>query len=273
MSSRHPSISLVAGLTLGLLFAPALCAGNSSNGSDQNQVILSGTTVTEGSTTTSRAQTDQDPGQVYIYVGGTFPAETSVNSFQFLFDLSSGGNTSGYITPLLFERVPSGLFLRYIVRAIGQGFKVNLSSTPQTVNFTVAQGVTVTTVVDFDNPGDSGQGVGGQHTTNAWALTINTQKPPAVPLDATSGFYGKGVYSLFVPYRTYSAQVVRDGSIARRWIGWPWPPNGCPQLFFRVPVGFLAGWFSQSGHSPDFVIVDPPRRRTRMPFRNGSWSP
>ncbi len=57
---------------------------------------ISYTPVVEGSTPTHRSETDTFSGQVNIYVGGSFPAGTNL-LYQFLFDVTTAGNTSGYI--------------------------------------------------------------------------------------------------------------------------------------------------------------------------------
>ena len=68
------------------------------------------TQVDEGSATTHRPNTDNDSGEVYIYVGGSFPTGTHPAAFRYLFDFTEEGNTTGYITPLLFEYTSVGSF-------------------------------------------------------------------------------------------------------------------------------------------------------------------
>ena len=94
---------LVLVCLFGLLF---IAFGSHALAGDTTAVPL--TTSTEGSTPTQRAGTDLDFGEVYIYVGGSFPARVHPAAFQYIFDLTSAGNTTGYITPLLFERTSSG---------------------------------------------------------------------------------------------------------------------------------------------------------------------
>ena len=45
------------------------------------------TPVAEGSTVTHRTEIDHCYGQIYVYVGGSFPAGTHPSRLQFLFDL------------------------------------------------------------------------------------------------------------------------------------------------------------------------------------------
>jgi hypothetical protein len=69
---------------------------------------------------------DGDVGQVYIYIGGAFPAGTNLSTFKYLFDHTGpGGNTSGYITPLLFTREVHETSVLYTVAGIGRGFTVD----------------------------------------------------------------------------------------------------------------------------------------------------
>jgi hypothetical protein len=53
----------------------------------------------------------------------------------YAFDLTTEGNTSGYVTPLLFESVPAGEYTIYTVTGIGKGFEVNLNAAPQAIPF------------------------------------------------------------------------------------------------------------------------------------------
>ena len=118
---------------------------------------------------------------------------------------------------------------------IGRGFEVALNSAPQTIPFDLVEGVKVPTssgkftfgfvnaiinsggsplaispgTVDYDNPGDGGEGVGGALTGNDWVAT-NAQLPsPVVALGTTFGA-GLGSDYVFAPFgstvvRTYSA--------------------------------------------------------------------
>jgi hypothetical protein len=199
--------------------------------------------VAEGSTPTHRSDTDTDPGQVYIYVGGSLPAGTHLLELQYLFDHTSGGNTHGYITPLLFEFKPVESFTVFTVVGIGKGFEVQLGSAPQAIPFDVIEGIEAPTsgnftfgwvtalvdssgvqvvssqgVVDFDTPSDPGHGSGGQLTTNDWAFDVGGQGNPVVALGTTFSVYGGDYvdYVLNYPpatqsaqsYRTYSAQAI-----------------------------------------------------------------
>ena len=105
--------------------------------------------TTQGSSLTSRSQTDGDPGHVYIYVGAPLPAGTTMVQFQFLFDLSTAGNTTAYITPLLFEYKSDEAFTIYTVAGIGKGFEVTLNALAQAIPFSVLEGTTVTTGGNF----------------------------------------------------------------------------------------------------------------------------
>ncbi|MGA2738693.1 MAG: hypothetical protein ABSG65_14750 [Bryobacteraceae bacterium] len=191
------------------------------------------TTVTEGSTTTHRANVDSDSGEVYIYIGGSFSIGTSPTTFTFLWDfVGRGGNSTGYITPLLLERVPGPFYTVYLVRAIGQGFPVAISASPQTIPFTIVEGVITTNAeftfgyvnamlnasgqevassagtVDMDYPADSGPGVGGSNTFNTWAAT-GAPQPITVALGTTiGGDSGTDIaWVNYYPQRTYSAQA------------------------------------------------------------------
>src|SRR5580700_2344965 len=84
--------------------------------------------VAEGSSPTARSQTDRVAGQVMIYVGGSVPRGTNLLAFQYLFGLTTAGNTTGYITPLLFEYSTVGTFPVYTVAGIGRGYEVELNS-------------------------------------------------------------------------------------------------------------------------------------------------
>jgi hypothetical protein len=79
-------------------------------------------------------------GQVNIYVGSSFPAGTNLVYFQFLFDEATAGNSSGYITPLLFEYKPVEAFTICTVVGIGKSFEVKLDSAPQAIPFGVIEG-------------------------------------------------------------------------------------------------------------------------------------
>jgi hypothetical protein len=193
------------------------------------------TAVFEGSTLTYRSVVDGDSGQVYIYIGGAFPAGTNLSTFKYLFDHTGPeGNTSGYITPLLFTRELHGADVLYTVVGIGRGFTVDLNSAPGTILFDVVEGIKVPTnglftfgyvnafvdangnqrlrspgTVDMDESLDGGEGVGGAGTTNAWATTAQGPPFPTVGLGTTFGVYGSGAdFGFFTTSRTYSAVAV-----------------------------------------------------------------
>jgi hypothetical protein len=191
------------------------------------------TPVAEGSTPTHRSVTDTEAAQLNIYVGGSLPVGTHLLKLQFLFDLTTAGNTSGYITPLLFEYKSVEAVTVYTVVGIGQGFEVQLSSIPQEIPFEVIEGTKVPThanftfgfitamvnssgvpvltspgVVDFDATADGGQGV-STGTTNDWIWT--GQFLPVVALGTTFGL-ANAPYALGLPYRTYSAEAI--GAVA-----------------------------------------------------------
>ena len=190
--------------------------------------------ITEGSTAMHRSAVDGDSGQVYIYIGGALPAETHLVTFEFLYDFAGPeGNTSGYITPILFERVYDGPYVLYTVAGIGLGFKVNLDTAPQPIYFNVVEGIKVPTngdftfgyinafvdakgealvrspgTVDYDESADPGEGVGGSGTTNDWAVTAQGPPFPVVTLGTTFGSYGSGAdFNFFSTSRTYSARA------------------------------------------------------------------
>lgn len=205
---------------------PALAGDNTSNPSATY-------TITEqGSTLTHRSMVDLDSAEVYIYAGGTFPAGTNLVAFKFLFDFNEAGNTMGYITPLLFARVPTGSSVIYKVAGMAKGFAVTMSSVPQKIPFAAIEGIKVPPngsftfgyvnalvnasgmpvatspgTVDFDDPADSGAGLGGPQTTNVWEATAISPSP-VVALGTTFGPPGSGAdHTFFGTTRTYSAQV------------------------------------------------------------------
>ena len=172
------------------------------------------TPVAEGSTSTHRSVTDSEVAQLNIYVGGSLPVGTNLVAFQYLLDLTTFGNTTGYITPLLFEYKSVEAATVYTVVGIGRGFEVKLDSTPQTIpfdgiegtkvptsgNFTFgfitaivnSRGVAVLTsqgVVAFDGTyADGGEGVGGAGTTKRLDMDSRAR--------ATSGCrFGNNVWS------------------------------------------------------------------------------
>jgi hypothetical protein len=181
--------------------------------------------ATEGSTNTHRPNVDGSSGNAYIYLGGGFPSGTHLVDFQFLFDVANGAQTSSYITPILVEQTAPGI---YTVRAIGVGHVVLEYPLPQTIPFTTVSGtrITLNTAytfgfinalvdvigipvvkseggVDFDYTVDSGRGLGGPATTNAWGAT---NEPVSVSLGATFGAPGAD-FPFISPMRTYSAHA------------------------------------------------------------------
>jgi hypothetical protein len=112
----HNRKTIVLVCSFGLLLTalgPHAVAGDSAH-----------TLVNEGSTPTHRTQVDENGGQVYIYAGGSFVAGTHMAELQYIFDFTEAGNTTGYITPLLFERSSVGSYTIYAVVGISKGFEV-----------------------------------------------------------------------------------------------------------------------------------------------------
>jgi len=222
---RPASLGCLAGLFLAVFWSSALAGENTVS------PATTYTITTQGSTPTHRSQTDRSFGLVMIYVGGSLPAETHPAAFQYLFDLTTAGNTLGYITPLLFEYKSDEAYTAYTVVGIGTGFEVALNSVPHTIPFAVIEGIRAPTngnftfgfvnalvnssgtpvttsqgVVDFDVPADGGEGVGGAGTANAWAVTNSYSPSPVVALGTTFGASGSGAdYTFYGSYRTYSA--------------------------------------------------------------------
>jgi hypothetical protein len=212
--------------SLGLLLT---AFGSRALAGDNSAKSASPTTFLEGSKPTHRADTDNGIGELNIYVGGSLPARTQPVAMSYLFDQTSAGNTTGYITPLLFEYKSVEAATVYTVVGIGKGFKVSLFEFTGVIPFEVVEGIKVTTganftfgfvmsivnssgipvltgqgVVDFDTPSDTGEGVGGAGTTNDWAYSAVSE--PTVALGTTFGL-ANADYQLGLPYRTYSAQV------------------------------------------------------------------
>lgn len=209
---------------LGILALANLAAAQIHNPADAQATII------EGSTPTHRLIVDTDYGEVYIYVGGAFPAGTPPSAFEFLFDFGGAtGRTTGHITPLRFEAKPSGVNTIYTLVGIGRAFKVNVRSLPQTIPFDILAGVKTTAnanftfgfvnaivdasgtelasspgTCDFDEPADSGAGVGGAGTTNAWSVTASPPDPSTlvVALGTTFGAPGSNA--------TYTLRIVPD---------------------------------------------------------------
>jgi hypothetical protein len=222
----------VVGCSIGLLltaFGSSALAGDNTTTSAASYKL-----VGEGSRLTHRSNVDGDPAQVYIYSGGTLPIGTNLLEFKYLFDtMSPAGTTSGYITPLLFERTAGETNTVYTVVGIGRGFEVALNSAPQTIPFEVIEGlkvpqndyftfgftnaivnlsgVSVLTspgAVDFGQPADAGEGVSGTGSTNDWAATATSPGPsPVVALGTTFSTSGAD-YSFWPLSRTYSGLAI-----------------------------------------------------------------
>ncbi len=218
------ALGCIAGFLLSVFGSRALAADNTTTY----------TPVAEGSTLTHRSEIDSCYGQVYIYVGGSFPTGTHPVTFEFLFDLSTY-TTMGYLTPLLFEFQPGEAFTTFTVAGIAKGFQVNLNALPQAIPFDVIAGATMTPngrytfgfinalvdssgtptatslgTVDFGYPAESGPGIGGPQSTNNWAASNECSLTPVAALGTTFSLPGANAdYVLVVPpYRTYSARAI-----------------------------------------------------------------
>jgi hypothetical protein len=148
---------------------------------------------------------------------------------RYLFNLTTAGNTTRYLTPLLFEFKSVEAATVYTVVGIGKGIEVSLSSSPQVIPFEVVEGTKVSTganfafgfmmailnssgvptlagqgVVDFDTPSDTGEAVGGAGTKHDWVFGPSE---PTVAVGTTFGL-ANADYALGLPYRTYSAQAI-----------------------------------------------------------------
>ena len=222
-SQTANSKALVLGCSFGLLLT---AFGSRVLAADNTTTY---TPVAEGSAPTHRAQTDSAVGLLIIYVGGSLPAGTNLVAIRYLFDHTTAGNTTGYLTPLLFEYKSVEAATVYTVVGIGKGFAVSQSASPQAIPFEVVEGTKVPTganftfgfimagvnssgvpvltgqgVVDFDTPSDTGDGVGGAGTTNDWVFGPSE---PSVALGTTFGL-ANADYTLGLPYRTYSATAI-----------------------------------------------------------------
>jgi len=205
LKSMQSGRAILLGCALGLLltvFGSSALAGDNTT---------SYTPVAEGSTITHRSVTDNGFGELNIYVGASLPVGTDLLALRFLFDTTQAGNTSGYLTPLLFEYNPVEAATVYTVVGIGKGFQVNLSSAPQEIPFELVAGTKMARganftfgfvmgilnssgvqvensqgVVDFDGTyPDGGEGMGGVGTTNDW-LYVQVSAPN-VALGTTFG--------------------------------------------------------------------------------------
>lgn len=226
-------VSLHAVLVLVCLFGLLFTAFGSHALAGDNGAApaTSYTSVVEGSTPTPRSVTDSYSGQLNIYIGGSLPVGTHLVGFRFLFDHTTFGNTSGYITPLLFEYKSVEAATIYTVVGIGKSYDVELQSTPQVIPFEIVEGTKVPTsgnftfgfitamvdssgipvvtsqgVVDYDASPDGGTGVGGTLTTNDWDFTLGG--PSIVVNLGTSFGLAAADFLLGQIYRTYSAEAL-----------------------------------------------------------------
>ena len=124
---------------------------------------------------------------------------------------------------------------------IGKGFEVELNSAPHAIPFEIVEGIAVPTnahftfgfinalvdssgspvetssgVIDFDNPSDGGEGVGGIGTANAWAASSAAY--PVAALGTTFAGPGCTADEIFIS-RNSSRAVGRQRSraIKREW--------------------------------------------------------
>ena len=191
-------------------------------------------TTSQGSEPIHRSQVDTSPGQVYIYTGGFLPLGGHPAVFKYVFDFTEEGNTTGFITPIIFETSTVADFTIYTVVGIGKSFEVQLGSGMQTIAFKVLEGTKMITnaqctfgfinarvnsngvpvetspgTVDMNDPANGGEGTGGPGTTNDWAVTSSATSSPVVTLGTTFGAPGATADFAFYwpPYRTYSAQA------------------------------------------------------------------
>jgi hypothetical protein len=196
---------------------------------------LAGPAETEGSSISSRSFEDTAAGQVFIYDGGPFSSGVNVNapannfSFDFSHENFNSDDPTGVITPILFEQTSPGNFA---VVGIGTGHTVSVGSS-YSFDFGLTSGTSVTTngnytfgfinalvgatgtptsistgTVDWDDPADGGQGVGGAGTTNQWVFTP-TDNVTTIALGTIFSTTGIGPAP---PYlvdtdRTYSASL------------------------------------------------------------------
>jgi hypothetical protein len=229
MSMRYGRISLRGAVALGCIAGASLTVLESRAMAGDNTTTY--TPVAEGCSPTHRSYVDTAYGQVYVYVGSHIPAGTKLVAFQYLFDLTDAGNTTGYITPLLFEYKSVEAFTVYTVVGIGKGFEVTLNSAAQTLPFDIIEGTKAPTngnftfgfinamvnssgvpvetspgAVDQISPSESGEGVGGTGTTNDWIATVTPGL--VVGLGTTFGAGPNADFTFVLPYRTYSARAI-----------------------------------------------------------------
>jgi len=196
---------------------------------------------TEGSSVSPRSLEDTANGQVFIYGGGSFSSGVNVNAVasNFSFDFSHENNNlddpTGVITPILFEQTSPGNFE---VVGVGTGHTVNVGSA-YSFDFGLTSGTGVTTngnytfgfinalvaandtptvvssgTVDWDDPADGGQGVGGAGTTNNWLFTP-TDNITTVAVGTMFSTTGNGATAPYLldSSRTYSASLAGVASV------------------------------------------------------------
>jgi len=233
---RYGYLCLRTAFSIGGLVGLSLTSfGSRALADDTTKQASSPTITSEGSSVTLRSLVDHDPGEVYIYVGGAFPAGTTPVAFGYFFGSAFDDNNTGYITPLLFARTPGeNDSVIYTVVGIGEGYQVHLSSSAQMIPFKVVEGFKVTQddtftfgyinamvdssgtpvetsygTVTYDYPADGGEGVGGTGTNNDWGATGTPPAAPVVALGTTFGPARSGAsYTFYPQIRTYSAEVV-----------------------------------------------------------------
>ena len=213
---------------LAACLACGLC-GSSLIAADETRSPASYKVTVQGSAPTARQGIDGYKGTVYIYTGGPLPAFTYPLAFQYLFDISPNGSTTGYLTPVLFEAQSVGQYTVYVVRGFGKSYQVSLNAAPQTIPFEIVEGSKITTngtftfgfinalvdshgtplavsegAVEYDDPAIGGNGEGGPGTTNQWAA--GESQDVNIALGTTFGISGSNAaFTLFTGYRTYSA--------------------------------------------------------------------
>ena len=171
-----------------------------------------------GSTVVSRPNMDNSAGQVYIYSGDFLPVGVPANTLNFYAD------ATGWVTPVLFEQSSTG---PYTVEGVGESYDATTtgaqsvpfylqygSAVPTnaswtfgfitaSVNSSGAQTVSSKDLVAWDPFVDTGPGVGGGTSSNAWEFTPNVSGLN-VALNTTFGT--GGTYALGSG-RTYSATL------------------------------------------------------------------
>jgi hypothetical protein len=222
-------------LALSRLVCLALCATLAS------VPAVAGPLETEGSSIAPRLAEDTAFGQVFIYDGGPFSSGVNVNapannfSFDFSHENDNGTDLTGVITPILFEQTSPGNFE---VVGVGTGHMVSVGSS-YSFDFGLTSGTSVTTnatytfgfinalvsangtptvfsggTVDWDQPADGGQGVGGAGTSNDWLYTPS-DTVTTVALGTIFSTTGNAAANPFLvdSSRTYSASLTGEVGI------------------------------------------------------------